>query len=246
MAAKLAAGRFPSAERLRGTGEAGVQAKRVQEPIRRNAHQERAIVVRGLLARAGQEAHLRHGERRSAQFGVFPREDQGLGERQRLDRLRPAGGSGRSRRCCRLLRESCGRTRDCGCKEPPTPFVLVVHIWILQQRFSHGSLKPVRPSARMPPRSAAADLGTLANSLLLVGRSARAPAFTPRTPQIMTERTAIITPRMNLRLRRLFITVAGELSVRRAATLVHSSLNGITKSRRSRRRLPPNGSHARQ
>ena len=151
-----------------------------------------------------------------------------------------------SRRGCRLLSESCGRTRDCGCKEPPTPFVLVVHIWILQQRFSHGSLKPARPRARMPPRSAAADLGTLANSLLLVGRSARAPAFTPRTPQIMTERTAIIIPRMNLRLRRLFITVAGELSVRRAATLVHSSLNGITKSRRSRRRLPPNGSHARQ
>src|ERR1022692_977954 len=178
--------------------------------------------------------------------GVFPREDQRLGERQRLDRLGPAGGSGRSRRCCRLLRESCGRTRDCGCKEPPTPFVLVVHIWILQQRFSHGSLKPARPRARMPPRSAAADLGTLANSLLLVGRSARAPAFTPRTPQIMTERTAIIIPRMNLRLRRLFITVAGELSVRRAATLVHSSLNGITKSRRSRRRLPPNRSEERR
>jgi hypothetical protein len=84
MAAKLAAGRFPSAELLRGAGETGVQAKRVQEPIRRNAHHERAVVVRSLLARAGKKAHLRHGIWRGAQFGVLPRKDKGLGKRQRL------------------------------------------------------------------------------------------------------------------------------------------------------------------
>src|ERR1017187_10480009 len=46
MASQFAAWRFPSAERLRGAGDAGVQAKRVQEPIRRNAHHVRAVVVR--------------------------------------------------------------------------------------------------------------------------------------------------------------------------------------------------------
>src|ERR1035438_5432039 len=129
MAAELAAGLFPSAERLRGAGEAGVQAKRVQEPIRRNAHHVRGVGVGGLLARTGQEAHLRHGVRRSAQLGVFPREDESFGERQRLDRLRPSAGTGRSlrgarrgrsRRSCRLLSESCCRTRDSGSEEPPS------------------------------------------------------------------------------------------------------------------------------
>src|ERR1019366_10482308 len=33
-----------------------------------------------------------------------------------------------SRRSCRLLSESCCRTRDCGCKEPPGQFRLVVHM----------------------------------------------------------------------------------------------------------------------
>ncbi len=139
MAAKLAAGRFPSAERLRGAGEAGVQAKRVQEPVRRDAHHVRAVVARGLLARASQEAHLRHGVRRNAQFGILPREDESPGERRLLDDLRPSSGRSRNlrggprdrrRTGSRLLSDHRGRTRDCGCKEPPGPFQLAVH-WSL-------------------------------------------------------------------------------------------------------------------
>lgn len=69
---------------------------------------------------------------------TLPCEDESLGERRRLDRLRPAarnrrnlrGASrGRSRRCCRLLSESCRRTCDCGCKETPGQFRLVVHTY---------------------------------------------------------------------------------------------------------------------
>ena len=173
MAAKLAAGRFPSAEFLRGAGQAGVQAKRVQEPLRRNAHHVSAVVVRGLLARAGEETHLRHGIRRRAQFGVLPREDESLGERRRLDRLRPSAGSrrnlrgarrGGSRRGCRLLSESCSRTRDCGCKEPPGQFRLVVHMdptAVILARLA-GALPG--PRTRMPARSAGAGAGNTLQS----------------------------------------------------------------------------------